>query len=390
MVPLALYFQLHQPYRLREFSFFDLAKAQPYFDDALNELVMHRVASCCYRPALQMLYKHVRCSEGKVKLNLGISGVFMEQLRDVVPDVWDLLLQLGVLPEVEILGETYHHSLSSLYNKELFAYEVGMHKEHIKKYFGKNTSTFRNTELLFADSMLPHIAELGFGAVLTEGLHAPYTGATSHSAQQGIQLLLRHGVLSDDIAFRYSSDSQSALYPLTHAMYMHKLLQVSQQSSSLVVGIDFETLGEHHPRSSGIFDFFEGLLHTLSTDDRWVMCLLSELPGLDSPQHTASYSDYISWADTEKDASAWTQNSMQREALSKIYSLAPTILGSADTLLRQTWLRLLTSDHFYYMSTKSASDGEVHHYFSPFKSPYDAYIYYMNVYSDLEMKVNGH
>lgn len=384
MPDLCLYFQVHQPYRLRRYRVFDIGSGTGYFDEASNRDILRRVAEKCYLPATRMLQEAVERSAGRFRFALSLSGVLLDQLESDAPDVLDAFQRLVATGGVEILGETSHHSLAALQDPVEFADQVARHRQAVTRHFGRAPTVFRNTELLYDNAIAAQVARLGFRGMLLEGTErllgwrSPnYVYAAAPAP--ALRLLPRNYRLSDDVGFRFSNRSWDG-WPLTADRWAEWVSRTAE--SSVHVYLDYETFGEHHWADTGIFDFVHHLPEALAR--RGVACLHPSELAARTPWGVLDAPETTSWADAERDASAWTGNRLQRAAADRHARLGPLVRHTGDPHRLETWRRLGTSDHLYYMSTKGLSDGEVHQYFSPFDSPYDAFIAYMNALTDLE------
>jgi alpha-amylase len=387
MAKVCLYFQVHQPYRLKQFSFFDLGKNHEYEDDVLNRQILEKVSGNCYLRANKMLLELIKKSKGDFKVSFSFSGLVLEQFEKWQPEVLKSFQDLVKTGHVEILGETYYHTLSFFYSKEDFREQVAMHRLKIEELFGVRPMVFRNTELCYQNELVKLVADMGFIGALTEGVNFfLHTGHTNQvfmpPGHSKLKLLLRNTGFSDDIAFRFS-DKTWYQYPLTAEKFSQWISHASGEVINLFM--DYESIGEHQWEDTGIFDFMKNL----------PVELLKKGIGFATPSQifesipAKNFYDVpfpISWADKEKDLSAWQGNTIQKEAMRMAYELEKKVRKKADLKLLHTWRKLTTSDHFYYMSTKGFSDGMVHQYFSPYNTPYDAYINYMNVLSDMELR----
>ncbi len=384
------YFQVHQPYRLRRFSVFD--RAAHYFDDATNVDVLLRVAQKCYVPAGRTLLDMIRRTDGGFRCAFSLSGVVVEQMERYSPAALDVFRALVQSGSVELLAETYYHSLSFLYSREEWQEQVTAHRKLMQRVFGVTPTTFRNTELMYNNDVARAAREAGYRLVLAEGVDSILAGrnplALFHppgAAETG--LLLRHRELSDDVAFRFSNRDWSE-WPLTADRFAAKLRETVADGSVVNLFMDFETFGEHQWADTGILEFLAHLgpealkvgLEFLTPAE--CRRSLDAHQAYDAPHMT-------SWADTERDLSAWLGNPMQANALHELYNIENAVKESADPSLLHDWRRLQTSDHYYYMSTKSFNDGQVHAYFNPYDSPYDAYINFMNVIDHLRARFGG-
>ena len=384
------YFQVHQPDRLRQFRFFDIGNDYHYLDDFANRTIVRRIADRCYLPMNDLLLDLIRQHKGAFRVAFSISGVAIEQFQKYTPDVIDKFKALSDTGCVEFLAETYSHSLASLASTSEFKKQVKQHSELIKSVFGVKPTTFRNTELIYSDAIGATVSEMGYSAMLSEGAKhvlgwkSPdfvYTNAINPR----LKLLLRNFNLSDDIAFRFSNRSWGE-WPLTAGKYASWVCAALEKGDVVNLFMDYETFGEHQKASTGIFDFMKALPgELLSRGVEFVKP--SEVVVKHQPVAPLHVPFPISWADEERDTSAWLGNELQEEAFNKVYALESDTLKTKDDKLVSIYRKLQESDHFYYMCTKFFSDGSVHSYFNPYDTPYEAFINYMNVLSDFELRV---
>ena len=386
MADICLYAQVHQPYRLRRYRLFDIGTDQDYFDDAANARIVRRVAAKCYVPTNRLLADQIRRSDGAFKMALSLSGTLIEQLAAYAPDALESFQDLVATGGVEILGETYYHSLAALADPAEFCEQVNRHRRLIETTFGLRPYVFRNTELIFWDELAPTVAALGFRGMLVEGAdHVLGRRSPNHVysavGTPNLRLLPRNYSLSDDVGFRFSQRSWNG-WPLTAPKYADWL--AGNDGDSLHLFLDYETFGEHQWAETGIFEFIA----------HWPgECLRRGLrftrpSGLArrTPVAPLGFARPTSWADQERDLSAWLGNRLQDSAHDRLYRLGRVLKTRGEASLLERWRRLTTSDHVYYMCTKWFADGDVHKYFSPFDSPYDGFIAFMNVLEDLERR----
>ena len=387
---ICLYFQVHQPTRLRQYRFFDIGKDSHYYDDFANRSILRRIATKCYLPMNQLLLDAIKKNGGKFKVAFSISGSAMEQFERYAPDVVDSFRALAASGCVEFLSETYYHSLASLNSPSEFEHQVLKHKAAVEKLFGVTPKTFRNTELIYSNDIGKAVSKLGFKTMLTEGAkhilgwRSPnfiYNGETARS----MKLLLRNAPLSDDIAFRFSN-REWADWPLTTDKYLSWLKQADGELINLFM--DYETFGEHQSADSGIFDFMGYLPEAVISDGTFEFVTPSEAASKHKSVSSLDVPDAISWADEERDLSAWLGNELQQEACQKVYAMTEMLSIVNDEELWADFGHLQESDHFYYMCTKFFSDGEVHKYFNPYDTPYEAFINFMNVLSDFQIRLD--
>lgn len=386
---ICFYFQIHQPFRLIDYSFFQIGKSHLYENEKLNQQILQKIANNCYLKTNNLLISLINKFPGQFNVAFSISGMALEQFEKYQPEVLTSFQALGKTNQVEFLAETYYHSLASLFSAEEFEFQIHLHEKAILKYFNQKPSSFRNTELIY-DNKIAEIAELlGYKTILTEGVDRILKGRSPHHVYQAshskkIKVLLRDHQLSDDISFRFS-DTNWKDYPITTKKFISKLQKLEKTAETVNIFLDYETFGEHQSSETGIFEFLESMISECIQKQGYTFKTPRQITDDLIAKDVYEVEDYISWADSERDLSAWLSNSMQYEALHKIYSLRNDVLKTGNEDLIQIWSRLQTSDHFYYMCTKYWADGDVHQYFSPFGSPYDAYIYYMNVISDFEL-----
>ncbi len=393
MRTICFYFQVHQPFRFRRYRFFDIGNDHYYYDDYSNESIMFKVAQKCYLPANQLMLDLIQKHKGKFKIAFSISGIAMDQFRLYAPEVLEGFKKLADTGHVEFLAETYAHSLCSLKGKDEFRKQVKAHSDLIKEHFGQVPKVFRNTELIYSDDIGAMVADMGYKAMLTEGAkHVLGWKSPNYlycnAIRPKLKLLLKNYKLSDDIAFRFSNKGW-AEHPLTAEKYVGWLNQVSDKEEVVNLFMDYETFGEHQWKETGIFDFIKALPDTVFRKSPYTFSTPSEVASKLQVVSAVNVPHPISWADEERDLTAWLGNELQNEAFNKLYSLGEKVYASRDEALIQDYLYLQVSDHFYYMSTKFFSDGEVHSYFNPYDTPYDAFINYMNVLSDFEIRVNA-
>ena len=390
---LCLYFQIHQPTRLRLYRFFDIGKDSHYYDDFTNRTILRRVAEQCYLPMNRLLLDLINANKGAFKVAFSISGSALEQFDRYAPEVIESFRRLADTGCAEFLCETYYHSLASLACPAEFRHQVLKHKAAIEHYFGMTPVTFRNTELIYSDAIGESVYELGFKTMLTEGARHILGWRSpdfiySNDRQEDLKILLRNYKLSDDIAFRFSNKGWSE-WPLTSDKYLTWLKNDIRDKGDVInLFMDYETFGEHQSASTGIFDFMRYLPQAVIDDGTFMFATPSEAAAAHKPVSSLEVLEPISWADEERDVTAWLGNELQQEAYNKLYGLYEKVALINDPALFNDFGHLQESDHFYYMCTKFFSDGEVHKYFNPYDTPYEAFINYMNVLSDFIIRVN--
>ena len=393
MPSICFYFQVHQPYRLRHYSFFDIGQDHFYEDAEVNRTILDKVAQKCYLPMNELLLKMIRRWEGRFRVAFSLSGVAMDQFEEYQPEILDSFRALVDTGCVELLSETYAHSLAALYDPDEFRAQVALHDELIKKHFGATPRVFRNTELIYRNDIARMVEDMGYEAILTEGAdHILGWRSPNYMYQPSsctkLKLLLKNYRLSDDIAFRFSNRGWDQ-WPLTAEKFAGWAHAVNGAGELITLFMDYERFGEHQWAETGIFDFMEALPAAVFADPNFDFVTPSQAAERYSPIARIDVPNAISWADVERDLTAWIGNDMECDAIETVYSLKEKVLADGDEGIVRTWRRLQTSDHFYYMCTKWFSDGDVHKYFNPYGTPYDAYINYMNVLSDFKMTLDG-
>lgn len=392
MKSVCLYFQVHQPLRLKTYRFFNMGKDHAYLDVSANRSIMQRVAAECYLPMNELLLKLIEENKGKFKVSFSISGLAIEQFRSYTPQVLESFKKLAATGCVEFLAETYSHSLSSLQSAEEFKTDVQEHVLLMKREFGQKPTSFRNTELIYSDSIGAQVAEMGFKTMLAEGAKHVLGWKSpnyvyANADNQKLRLLLRNYKLSDDIAFRFSN-SGWAEYPLTAEKYVAWLADDTVAGEVVNLFMDYETFGEHQSAQSGIFDFMRALPAAAFKMGGLEFATVSECAAAHQPIGVLHCPHAMSWADEERDITAWLGNELQNEAFSKLYGLKEKVREVNSPDFDYVWRFMKASDHFYYMATKWLSDGDVHSYFNPYNSSYAAFINYMNVLSDFSIELD--
>lgn len=391
MTSICFYFQVHQPFRIKDYNFFNIGVDDNYEFEEQNKSILNKVAGKCYLKTNEVLYQLIKKHQGKFKVSFSISGVALEQFEKFRPDVLESFKKLVATGCVELLSETYYHSLSFIYSKEEFKRQVMLHRASIERIFNVTPTVFRNTELIYNNELSYYAHQLGFKGIITEGVDR-HLGSRSpnflyRSPSAPIKILLKNYKLSDDIAFRFSNKDWEE-HPLSSNKFAHWVHSLAGNAEILNLFMDYETFGEHQWEESGIFNFLQHLPDAIFTHSDFNFITPSEAIENLEARETYDIHHFISWADSERDLSAWISNDLQEEALSRIYSFEDDVIATDDKNLIHTWRKLQTSDHFYYMCTKFWNDGDVHKYFSPFDSPFQAFSNYMNVLTDFEHRFN--
>ena len=395
MRAICLYLHMHQPVRYREYSIFDVGNDSNYFNDAYhgrqsNERIFKKVASKSYYPMLELLQRNLQ-KHPDFKVSLSITGTWLEQAEKWAPDLIEQIRNLVSTGKVEIVGETYYHSLAFFHDKVEFEHQVDIHAAKIQDLFGVKPQVFRNTELSYNDELAHWADAKGYKGILAEGwdkiLGWRSPNHVYHPAGcQNLKLLLKNYRLSDDIAFRFSNRDWKA-WPLTAPKYQNWLNMDCLRGNLINLFMDFETFGEHQWSDTGIFEFMDQLINSWLAEYENKFVTVSEACDLMPPADEISMPETVTWADTERDLSAWNSNAMQISAMNDLYAMREAILNTGDLQLISDWRHLTTSDHPYSMCTKYWHDGDVHAYFSAYASPYESFMYFMNVLRDIEYRL---
>jgi len=391
---IVLYLHVHQPYRVRHYTIFDAGVNHDYFeapyeDRTSNERIAHKVAEKSYLPTNARLLQLLK-DNPQFKLSLSITGTVIEQLERWAPEALRSFQELTATGRVEIVAETYHHSLAFFYSRAEFERQVKMHADKVREVFGQEPKVFRNTELCYNNDVAYWADKAGYKAVLAEGWD-PVLGWRSPnfvyrpSYTENIRLLMKNYRLSDDIAFRFGNQAWSE-WPLTADKFT-RWLGDEQNATNFNLFMDYETFGEHQWHETGIFDFLSHLPKEWLTNEHHTFMTVSEAADAFEPVDYVDVPNTITWADTERDLSAWLGNGMQTNSIQALYDLEQRVLDTGDLALIEDWRRLTTSDHFYYMCTKYFNDGDIHAYFSPYATPYEAYMNFMNAFQDLRFRL---
>ncbi|MBI4359887.1 MAG: alpha-amylase [Candidatus Jacksonbacteria bacterium] len=395
MPSVCFYFQVHQPFRVKRYRIFDIGKDPNYFNDdgngnLNNRRIVEKVARKCYLPANALLYE-LLLSHPSFKVSFSLSGVVLDQFEKYAPEVIESFQKLIATGRVELLSETYYHSLAFLYSKEEFGEQVAAHRLRIKRLFAFTLRVFRNTELIYNNDLAKMAEEMGYRGILAEGADHILGWRSPNFVYRPagcskIKLLLKNYRLSDDIAFRFSERSWRD-FPLTAEKFARWISSHNGNGEIINLFMDYETFGEHQWEDTGIFNFLRALPSEILKHPDNNFVTPSEAIAKYASRDEVDVPSFVSWADVERDLSAWLSNPIQHDAAHTLYSLRERVLETKDQKLIEDWRCLQTSDHFYYMCTKWFADGDVHKYFNPYESPYDAFISFMNALRDVQLRI---
>ena len=395
---ISLYLHVHQPYRVKPYSVFDIGEQHDYFDlrddsKLNNEKIFHKVAEKSYRPMTALLQKLLD-THPDFHFSLSITGGFIDQAEQFAPDVLESFKRLVATGRVEIVAETFYHSMSFFYSLTEFETQVEMHRKKLLDVFGVSPTAFRNTELAHNDELAKWADASGYRTILAEGWDNVLEWRSPNHVYrpvgtENLRLLLKNYHLSDDIAFRFSNQAWTE-WPLTPGKYVDWINSSLGDAPLMNLFMDFETFGEHQWEDTGIFTFFEQFVADWLRQGDAKFYTVTQAAQSSDPVGELSMPNTVTWADSERDLSAWFGNSMQNEAAKHLYAMEEDVVRSGDDKLISDWRNLQRSDHLYYMATKWLTDGDVHAYFSPYDSPYDAFLYYMNAVRDVRWRIMKH
>lgn len=393
MKSVCLNFQIHQPFRYRKYRFFDIGNDAYYYDDFANETFMRKVADHSYLPANKIILEQILKYKGKFKVTYSLSGVVIDQFKLYAPEVIESFAKLAATGCVEFLSETYANSMVSLNDRDLFESQVKAHDDLIEELFGQRPKVFRNTELIYSDELGDLVQKMGFEAMVTEGAKHVLGWKSPNYLYCNVlnprlKVLMRNFRFSDDLSFRFGNQGWNE-YPLTAEKYAGWMAALPKEEEVVTVFINYETFGQLQKKGTGIFDFLKNLPGAILKTGQLQFSTPSEVVANLQPVSAVHVLYPISWADEERDLSAWLGNELQKEAFDKLYKLKAPMSLCKDATLLKDWDYLQTIDHFYYMCTKFFSDGEVHKYFNPYNTPYEAFINYMNILSDFKIRLNA-
>lgn len=391
MPSVCFYFEVHQPCRFRPYSFFDIGAKNDYEDVEQNRSVLRKVADKCYLPMNALLLELIERHHGRFRVSFSLTGTVIDQFTAYAPEVLESFKALARTGCVEFIDETDSHSLAFLFSEDEFRSQVARHRQRMQELFGQEPRAFRNTELIYNNNLAHTVEELGYSTILTEGADQVLGWRSPHyiyrpQGCRNLKLLLKSYSLSDDIAFRFSNRDWPG-YPLMADTFARWLHQVKGNGDVINLFMDYETFGEHQWADTGIFDFMRALPDHVLSDQDFDFLTVSEASERYPARSWLDVPYYISWADAERDLSAWLSNDMQKDAFKALYECCGLVARLDDPGLNRDWQRLQSSDHFYYMSTKCASDGDVHKYFSPYGTPFEAYTNFMNILADFRIRL---
>lgn len=388
---LCFYFQIHQPVRLRRYRFFDIGKRHDYFDEYVNRSTIRRVAERCYLPMNHLIMDLIKRYGTNFKVSFSISGSALEQFALHAPEVIESFKELAKTGSVEFLAETYAHSLASLSDTDEFERQVQRHAAKMEELFGQKPVTLRNSSLIYSDQIGERVAAMGFESMLTDGAKHVLGWKSPNFVYTNVmnprlKLLLKNSRLSDDLTLRFSDHSWHE-WPLTADKYARWLKDSTQDSEIVNLFMNYETFGENQLAETGIFEFMRSLPEYIFSTTDFEFLTPSEAVKKHQPVAPLHVPYPISWADEEKDITGWLGNELQNEAFEELFKIQPKVEALNDPELNEDYSRLQASDHFYYMRTKLFSDNDYHRYVSPYETPYEAFINYMNVLSDFVARV---
>jgi alpha-amylase len=389
MASVCFYFQVHQPPQLRRYSVFDTDRH--YFDEHKSAETCRNLAQTCYLPANRALLETIRAQGGRFRIAYSITGTALGQIEQYAPEALAGFQELNASGCVEFLDETHYHSLSFLYSREEFRAQVEMHRRKIKQLFGQEPRVFRNTELIYNNDLAHFVSHMGYDGIVIAGAeqtlgHRSPNAVYSPPHSSRLKLLLKNHQLSDDIELRFG-DRNWEQWPLTADKFAKWVSQINGSGQLCNVFLNYSALGLRQPDSTGIFDFLRHLPAAVMQNGDNVFLTPSQICDTHASIGEIDVPHMISWADEEHDLSPWLGNAMQSNALHELYKIEGAMKEKGDEQLLSDWRNLTASDHFYYMCTKYWAEGDPHKHQSPYESPYDSYINFMNVLDNVQMRL---
>ncbi|RLI51614.1 MAG: alpha-amylase [Candidatus Thorarchaeota archaeon] len=393
MTSICLYFEVHQPMRLNRFTVFNIGDNQSinrYFNNSLNQEIFTKVAKKCYLPTNTLLLNLIKEYKREFRVSFSLTGTFVEYCNEYMPELLDSFKELFKTGAVDLIEETYYHSLASLYDDlDEFEEQVQLHRQMIKNLFNYKPRVFRNTEAIYDNRIAKKVSEMGYKGIITEGTEKILGWRSPNylykPVNSDIKILLRNYTLRDDVGFRFSAKLWKD-YPLTADKFAYWIAKC--QGDIVNLFMDYETFGEHHWSETGIFDFLRYFPEAVFKHQHLDFITVSEAIERYEPVGEIDVPWAISWADEDRNVSTWLGNEMQIACFNELKNMGQKIKEKNDKKLLEIWRRLQTSDHLYYISTKGLADGAVHAYFNPYDSPYEGFINYMNIIQDLKQKLD--
>jgi len=392
MPVVCLYFQVHQPRRLRHYTFFDIDRVHTYEDAAANRRLLNRAAEKCCLPANRILLDLIRSRAGAFRIAFSISGSLLEQFEKDRPDVLKSYRELADTGCVEFLNETYSHSLAFLFSPGEFRRQILLHQRKIKSLFGRMPTTFHHTGLTYNDHLAHIIEKMGCRAILAEGTKQVLNGLSPDCVYrpagcQTVKLLFKNNLLSDDIAFHFSN--QSRIHELlTAETFARRIHSMNADHAVINLFIHFEVFEDHPLADSVMLDFLPDFSSVILSDSRFRFQTPGEVAASHDPVSVLGVPAALLQADQDPGLTIWLGNAMQKDAVQTLYHLEDSVRRRHNKQSLETWRMLQDSDHFRFMSTKRPAAGDAHRSFSPYFSPYDAYINYMNILDDFSVVLN--
>ena len=389
MKSVCLFFHAHQPFRHRRYRFFDIGNDNYYYDDCSNETITKKAAETSYLPTNELLLKLIKKHKGKFKISFSITGLALEQFELYSPEVIESFKKLALTGCVEFLSENYYHTLSALKNPEIFEKQVKLYEERIWGLFGQKPKIFRNTEMIYSDEIGALVTKMGYKGIITEGaLHVQGCESPNfvyvNAIRPSMKIMMRNFELSDCISAHFSTANRPEV-PLTAEKYINRLEKTEKEEKVVNLFLNYELFGEHQ-KENDIFNFLENLAALVVKKPILKFATPSEIIEELQPHSLINVPNPISWAEEERDLSAWLGNDMQKEAYNKLYSFSEKMEKCSDVELQKDWNYLQASCNFYNMSTKNPVSRQ--NRLNPFGTPYEAFINYMNILSDFKIRLN--
>ncbi len=393
MKNICLYFQLHQPVKLRRYRFFDIGNDHYYYDDYANESNINKLAHTCYLPANKILIELLKKYKGKFSVAFSISGTMIDQLRVYAPEVIESFKAMAKTGSVEFIAETSSHSLASTRNFDEFKRQVAEQVKLIEDTFGQTPVSFRNTDLIYSDEIGEAVSQMNFKVMLAEGAKQTLGWKSPNymycnAIEPRLKVLARNYHMSDDIALRFSNQGWSE-WPLTAQKFKGWCDGLDQSEEIINLFMSYDTFGAVHSVESGILDFLRALPTVMLEDPNYAFITPAKAAQKLQSVSAIHVPSATSWRDEERDLTPWLGNEMQTEAVDKLYALAPKVAKCEDTAILKDWQYLQSSDNIYYMGTKFFANGANRTYNSPYQTPYEAFINFMNILTDFSARLSA-
>lgn len=381
--------KVHEPPRLRHYSFFDIGESASYTDEASTRAHLDTVTHQCYLPATQLLLQQIKEYKGDFRLAILLSGVTLDQFARFQPLLLAQFKHLADTGCVEFIGEPYFHSLTFLFSKPEFRAQLDLHRQKLRVLFGHYPDTFHDHGLCYNNDLAFEAQTFGFKVVLATGTGRLADGRSLNRLYQpapypALKLLLTNPLLADAIT-RASPTSGPSKKPLTAASFVSRLAQ--QQGEVITLSCPLNAFAEHPSAKSLSMEFLSQFPGVLLANSGLKFETPSQTANANKACESVSIPGFACREEGEKDAQEWMGNEMQKDAINGLYLLEQEVKAHPDPAMLLAWRHLQVSDHFLFMNTKSLGETNGSADASPYRSPYDAYINFMNILTDFSERL---